>query len=214
MCVAGPPEEQKRWALQQTAKKRESGSLEGRAPWEPGLGRGARGLPALVNAPSRPVKPFGSNHLTEALAGESSGPSPPLLSVPPKAPQGSIWAVLAQVPSCHWETLGGAPKVTWSNVHKEEPQWWCGASSLSSRPAGKPSSPPPRSREQKLILCLGQQESRSAPLPFRLASLSAGPLLIHLALPIRGTSGKHQTKRHQVRPSSSWTEERSPCPQA
>lgn len=82
------------------------------------------------------------------------------------------------------------------------------------RQALLPSFHPPRSREQKLILCLGQQESRSATPPFRLASLSAGPLLIHLALPIRGASGKHQAKCHQVRPSSSCTEEQSPCPQA
>lgn len=129
-------------SLQQTAKKGECRTLEGRAPWEPGLGRGVWVLPALVDAPSRHMKPCRSSHLTEAQAGASSGPFQPLLFVPLKEAYGLCWPRCPPITRRSWE---GHPKSRGAISHRGKPQWWSRACSLSPRPGSEPSSPPPRS---------------------------------------------------------------------
>lgn len=66
-------------------RKERAGTEVGRAPQEPGLGRGTWGP-----VPSEPAVAHESwrEHLTDALAGECSGPSQPLPSEFPEVPPG------------------------------------------------------------------------------------------------------------------------------
>lgn len=103
----------------QTAREGESRSLEGRAPWEPRLGRGAWRPPAMADASLRHMRPYRSSHLTEALAGVSSEPSQLLLCLP-RFPTEASELCWPMSPTCLQETLGGVPKVLWSDVPQRQ----------------------------------------------------------------------------------------------
>lgn len=82
------------------------------------------------------------------------------------------------------------------------------------RSGDEPSSPPPRELRVGSLrrLPLGCRKAGGPPYPSALLFPQPLPQPIHLAHLCRGASGKHQAKRHRVRPSSSCFKGEAPVP--
>lgn len=189
-------------------EKEREGTAEGRVPREPGLRRGTWGPMPQEPAVDMALKAHQSlrKHFTEALAGESPGPSQALLSAPPEVPPGKHLCCAGH------DTLGGAPRVVPERCPAEVSLAAGLTLSLSPRPGGESSLPPRLLRAEARGCIWGSRKAEARPCPLVLLLPQPWPLPIHLALPGRGTSTKYQAKHHQVDPRLPASENKAPVP--
>lgn len=135
-----------------------------------------------IEVPSRHLSPGGNSHLTEALAGESSGLSHPFLSQPPMVAPGNLGCAGPgpQLPRGDARRVSLGTQVLLEYCPKDK-----------SLAGGPEPAPPARAGRQERPLLLpgavaGQQESRSTPSPFFLLLPQPWTLPIHVASPRKG----------------------------